>query len=79
MAELTNLKLGCKAAAGDSQVVGILLSTQEVDVHVPEFEVSLGAAGHKHLATRREAAGHNTGLAHCAASAMDNVRFYNSG
>lgn len=74
MAELTNVKLGCEAAAGDSQVVGVLLSTQEVDVHIPQFEVSLGAAGHEHLATGREAAGHDTGLAHCAASVTDDVR-----
>lgn len=40
-----------------------------VNVHrIPESEVSVGAAGHKHLATGREAAGHNTGLAHCTAS-----------
>lgn len=50
--------------------MGVLLSMQETDVHIPEFEVSIGAAGHEHLATGREAAGHNTGLAHCAAAAQ---------
>lgn len=67
------MKLGCEAAAGDSHVVGVLLSMQEVDVHVPEFEVPAGAAGHKHLATGREAAGHDTGLAHFTASVHSRV------
>lgn len=67
--------MGCKAAAGDSQVVGVLLGVQEVHVRVPEFEVSAGAAGHKHLAAGGEAAGHNTGLADRTASVNDNVRF----
>lgn len=48
--------------------MGILLSVQQVDVRIPQFEVSAGAAGHKHLTTGREAAGHDTGLAHCTAS-----------
>lgn len=68
MSALTNSELGCRAAAGDSQVVGILLSMQEADVHVPQLKVSVGAAGHEKLATRRKAASHNAGLAHCAAS-----------
>ena len=54
--------------------MGVLLSMQEVDVRIPQFEVSVGAAGRKHLATGREAACHNTGLAHCTASVIDNVR-----
>lgn len=66
--ELTNVKLGCKAAACDSQVMGVLLSMQQVNVRIPEFEIPVGAASDKHLAAGREAAGHHTGLAHRAAS-----------
>lgn len=73
--KLTDFKLGCKAAAGDSQVVGVLLGVQQVHVRFPEFEVSAGAAGHKHLAAGREAAGHDTGLADRTASGNNNVRF----
>lgn len=69
LAELTDFELRCEAAAGDSQVVGVLLNVQEGDVRVPQFEVSAGAAGHKHLATGREAARRNAGLTHCAAPA----------
>lgn len=71
LSELTNFKLGCRAAAGDSQVMGVLLSMQEVDVHIPQFKVSVSAASHEKLATRREAASHNAGLAHCAASGRE--------
>ena len=74
----TDFKLGCEAAAGDSQVVGVLLSMQEVDIRVPEFEVPTGAAGHKHLAAGREAAGHDTGLAHFTASVHNNVGSHTS-
>lgn len=58
----------CKAAAGDSQIVGALLSVQEVHVCLPEFEVSVGAAGHNDLTAGREAAGHNAGLTDSTAS-----------
>lgn len=58
----------CKAAAGDSEVVGVPLGMQEVHVCIPEFQVSAGAAGHKHLAAGGEAAGHHTGLADRTAS-----------
>lgn len=67
--ELTNDELGCKAATGDSQVVSVLLSVQKAGVSIPEFEVSTGAAGHKHLGTWREAASHDAGLAYGGTSA----------
>lgn len=75
LSTLTHFKLRCKAAAGDSQVVGVLLTVQQVHVCIPQFEVSSGAASHKHLATRGEAAGHDTGLAHWAASVNHNNIF----
>lgn len=66
--ELTHIIIGCKGAAGDPEVVGVLLSEQEFHVGVPEFDVSEGAADHKHLAAGREAAGHHAGLADRATS-----------
>lgn len=66
--ELTHFKSGCKAAAGDPEVVGVLLNEQELHVRVPEFDVSVGAAAHEHLIAGRKAAGHHTGLADRAAS-----------
>ena len=45
--ELTNFELVCRAAAGDSQVMGVLFSVLEADVQVPQFKVSTGAASHK--------------------------------
>lgn len=60
--------MGCKAAAGNSEVVGVLLGMQEVDVRIPEFQVSVSAAGDKHLAAGGEAAGHHAGLADRTAS-----------
>lgn len=66
--ELTHIKTGCKAAAGDPEVVGVLLSEQQLHVRVPEFDVSVGAAAHEHLVAGREAAGHHTGLTDRAAS-----------
>lgn len=70
--KLTHFKLRGEAAAGDSQVMGILVRVQEADVHVPQFEVSVGAAGHEHLATGRETAGRDAGLAHCDAALRGN-------
>lgn len=67
--ELTHIKTGCKAAAGDPEVVGVLLGEQQLHVRVPEFDVSVGAAAHEHLVAGGEAAGHHTGLADRAASA----------
>lgn len=67
--ELTNDELGCKAATGDSQVVSVLLSVHKAGVSIPEFEVSTGAASHKHLGTWREAASHDAGLAYGGTSA----------
>lgn len=52
----------CEAAAGDSQVVRVPLTAQQVHVGVPQLQVSVSAASHKHLTTRWEAAGHHTGL-----------------
>lgn len=65
--ELTHIKVGCKAAAGDPEVVGVLLSEEELHVRVPEFDVSVGAAAHEHLIAGRKAAGHHAGLAGRAA------------
>lgn len=48
--------------------MGILLSVQKLHVPVPEFDVSVGAAAHKHLAAGRKAAGHHAGLADRAAA-----------
>lgn len=66
--ELTHIKSGCKAAAGDPEVVGVFLSEQELNVRVPEFDVSVGAAAHEHLVAGRKAASHHAGLADRAAS-----------
>lgn len=64
----TNEELGSKGAAGHSQVMSVLLSVQQTRLQIPEFQVSVGAAAHKHLPTGREAAGHNTGLTHNTAT-----------
>lgn len=49
--------------------MSVLLSVQKAGVSIPEFEVSTGAAGHKHLGTWREAASHDAGLAYGGTSA----------
>lgn len=66
----------CEAAAGDSQVVRILHAAEQVDVRVPQLEVSVGAAGHKHLATWGEAAGHHTGLTDLQAPVGDSIKSF---
>lgn len=49
--------VGSEGAAGDPQVVGVLLFVELVHVQVPEPQVSIGGAGHEHLAARSEGAG----------------------
>lgn len=49
--------------------MSVLLSVQKAGVSIPEFEVSTGVAGHKHLGTWREAASHDAGLAYGGTSA----------
>lgn len=49
--------------------MSVLLSVQKAGVSIPEFEVSTGAAGHKHLGTWREAASHDAGLSYGGTSA----------
>lgn len=52
----------------------VLHTAEQVHVCIPQLEVSVGAAGHKHLATWGEAAGHHTGLADLAAPVDNSVR-----
>lgn len=60
--------------------MGILLRVQKLHVRVPEFDVSVGAAAHKHLAAGRKAAGRHAGLADRAAAANNQARlFHNQG
>lgn len=56
--------------------MGVLLSVQKVHVCVPEFDVSVGAAGHKHLAAGRKAAGHHAGLADRAAAGNNRAELF---
>lgn len=70
--ELTGCEVMGEAAAGDPQVVRVLLCGQWADVHVPEAEVSLAAASHKDLTAGREAARRHAGLAHGAAPVGEN-------
>ena len=79
LSELTRSEVRGRAAAGDSQVVGVLLGVQEADVHVPQFQVAVGAAGHEDLATRREATRHDTGLAHWTASVWETTQLNRKG
>lgn len=60
----TNVRDGVALAAAHSQIVCILLRVQLDQVQVPDLKVSVGASGHKHLATRSEAAGHHSGIGH---------------
>lgn len=55
--------------------MGVLLGVQQVHIRFPQLEISMGAAGHKHSAAWREAAGDDAGLADCTASGNNNVRF----
>lgn len=77
--ELTHIKTGREAAAGDTEVVGVLLSEQEPHVRVPEFDVSVGAAAHEHLVAGRKAAGHHAGLAGRAASGNNRQQNFGEG
>lgn len=70
---LTHGKLRCKAAAGDSQVVCVPHTAQQVHACIPKLQVSVSAAGYKHLTARGEAAGHHTGLTDLAAAVDDSV------
>lgn len=56
--------------------MGILLRVQKLHVRVPEFDVSVGAAAHKHLAAGRKAAGRHAGLADRAAAATTKHGFF---
>lgn len=61
---ITTEDLGAKAAAGDPQVVSVLLRVQLVHVQVPKPEVPIRRSSDKHLATGGEGAGHHSGVIH---------------
>lgn len=53
-----------KGAAGDAQVMGIFLCVELFHVQVPQTQVSVGGAGHKHLTARAEGAGYHRRVAY---------------
>lgn len=61
---LTTEDVGGEGAAGDPQVVDVLLCMEMVHVQVPQTQISVGGAGHEHLTAGAEGAGHDGGVAH---------------
>lgn len=66
--------VGSEGAAGDPQVMGVLLFVELVHVQVPEPQVSIGGAGHEHLATRSEGAGDHCGVVSCSGPSQTKPR-----
>ena len=60
---LTTEDVWREGAAGDPQVVGVLLCMELVHVQVPQTQVSVCGAGHEYLAAGAEGAGY-----HCRVS-----------
>lgn len=61
---LTTEDAGSEGAAGDPQVVGVLLCVELVHVQVPQTQVSIRGAGHEHLTAGAEGAGHHCCVIH---------------
>lgn len=61
---LTAVDAGSKAAAGDPQVVGILLREELVQAQVPQTQISIGGARHEHLTARAEGTSHHCCVTH---------------
>lgn len=60
----TFMHLRGKLAAGDTEVVGVLLSVELLQLQVPHPQVSISGATDKQLTTRAEGAGHHSGVRH---------------
>lgn len=63
---LTAEDVGSKSAAGDPEVVGIILFVELLHVQVPQSQVSVAGSSHKHLTARAEGAGDHRCVVHCA-------------
>lgn len=55
-----------EGAAGDPEVVGVILFVELLHVQVPQPQVSVGRSSQKHLTAGAEGAGHHGGVAHCS-------------
>lgn len=63
---LTTEDAGSEGTAGDPQVVSIFLCVELIHVQVPQTQVSIGRAGHKHLTAGAEGAGYHCCVIHCS-------------
>lgn len=63
---LTAEDVGSEGAAGDPEVVGVILFVELLHVQVPQSQVSVGGSAHKHLTARAEGAGHHRCVLHCS-------------
>lgn len=61
---LTAEDVGSEGAAGDPEVVGVILFVELLHVQVPQSQVSVGGSAHKHLTARAEGAGHHRCVLH---------------
>lgn len=64
---LTAEDVGGEGAAGDPEVVGVVLFVQLRHLQVPQPQVSVGGSRHEHLTAGAEGAGDQGGVAHCRA------------
>ena len=82
MVLLTTEDAGGEGAAGDPEVVSVFLCMQLVHVQVPQTQVSVGGAGHEHLAAGAEGAGyhrrvrHRSGPSQTQTTAAASTRFF---
>lgn len=61
---LTAEDVGSEGAAGDPEVVGVILFVELLHVQVPQSQVSVGGSAHKHLTAWAEGAGHHRCVLH---------------
>lgn len=71
---LTAEDVGGEGAAGDPEVVGVVLFVQLLHVQVPQSQVSVGGSSHEHLTAGAEGAGHHGRVAHCSGPSEKNIR-----
>lgn len=71
---LTAEDVGGEGAAGDPEVVGVVLFVELLHAQVPQSQVSVGGAGHKHLTAGAEGAGHQGRVAHRSSPSEGNSR-----
>lgn len=71
---LTAEDVGGKGAAGDPEVVGVILFVELLHVQVPQSQVPVSGSSRKHLTAGAEGAGYHGCVAHCCSPSEKNSR-----